>query len=179
MTKKFFAPLLVAVTTVFAAGCSAGVPATGASHALTGVAAPSLETDAAPGDREVGDDRVAVVTFWSSSCRSCAEALRVAQNLGRTLPADVRVVTVNVDDDRAAMEAYASSRGVTATTVWDRDKTVASRYDLPALPAVYVVDRSGTVRLVQSGYDGASENELVNEVAELARRPQATAVARR
>ncbi len=180
MTTSTIAKLLLTTATLFASGCSAGLSSqAGAAHALTGVEAPSLATDAAAGDRDEGArDRVSIVAFWSSSCEACSEALRVSQNLGDALPEHVRVVTVNVDDDRQASEAYAASRGASSFTVWDRDKSVAGRYDVPALPAVYVIDRAGTVRLVQSGYDGASENELVNEVARLARSSSVT-VARR
>jgi thiol-disulfide isomerase/thioredoxin len=96
-----------------------------------------------------------VVDFWASWCLPCRTALPALDAMARRL-ADrgVMVLAVNVDRDRAAADAWLAERlpDRRMTLAHDPEGVLLARCGASGMPAVYVVDRGGVVRFVESGY---------------------------
>ena len=88
--------------------------------------------------------RVVLVNFWATWCVPCREEMPALQTLARELgPRGLTVVAVNFKESRAEVEAFVREHALTFPTPLDADGSTAQRYQLFALPATFVVDRSG------------------------------------
>ena len=95
-----------------------------------------------------------VVDFWASWCAVCRTALPALDALARRRAGDgVRVLAVNVDRSRAAADAWLAARlpSPAVTVLLDPEGATLARFGADGMPALYVVDRDGVVRLALSG----------------------------
>jgi peroxiredoxin len=155
----------LALAVVLALGGSTLSPHDAAAAARTGARAPEFTLPDLEG-RPVAlaglRGRVVVVEFWASWCAPCGTMLPALDALARRYPtSEVTVLAVSVDHSRAAAEALLADRvgTPTLTVLHDRSSEVLARYGVDGLPATYVIDPAGTIRLVE---DGASAQGLAD-----------------
>ena len=98
---------------------------------------------------------VMVIDFWASWCEACRAALPELNAIGqRYAGGGLQVVAVNIDKVRAPADAFLQ-RYVSApsmTLLRDPGGGMLARYGASGMPALYVIDQSGVVRLVESGF---------------------------
>lgn len=114
--------------------------------------------------------KVVLLDFWASWCEPCRQELPELEKLQRQYAARGLVtVAVNLDQKRADAEQAAKKLGLSAVSVaLDAEGGVADKYDLPKMPSLFVLDRSGTVRFLHAGYGGAQElAQLKKEIEQL------------
>lgn len=135
--------------------------AASASAATVGQPAPALAgTDAGGAAVKLADlrGRVVYLDFWASWCAPCLQALPHYQSLARELePRGLTVIGVNLDRDRALADRALKRTGASFPVVFDPAGRWAQAFALPAMPTSYVIDRSGTIRHVQSGFRAGDE----------------------
>jgi len=114
--------------------------------------------------------RVVVIDFWASWCIPCREMLPQLDALAaRHERAQLLVLAINIDSATAPAEQFAA-RYVprpTMTLLRDAGGGTLARFGAAGMPALYVVDDRGVVRLVQSGYSAdklAAVQALVEEL---------------
>jgi thiol-disulfide isomerase/thioredoxin len=154
------------------ARCADNCPADDALqvHRLIGQPAPELaETQGLGGEgpKTLHDARgkVVIVDFWATWCGPCREALGRYQQIADRWPGAVAVLGLNVEAPEAVSGAqivdFARAHGARFPILWDRSLRMEARYDVPAaLPATFIVDRTGTVRRVHVGNDPAIVREV-------------------
>jgi len=113
--------------------------------------------------------RVVVVDFFASWCDPCRVQLPHLGALARELGAQGLVAYgVAVDDERAAVEGFASGLGVEFPVLWDPGgDEVARPLGIERLPTTILVDRRGVVRHVHVGYDAHVEERVAADVRAL------------
>lgn len=117
--------------------------------------------------------RVVVLNFWSSWCGSPQRDLPQLEALGKRLGSrGLTVLSVNSWDDRAAMTAFLTTHHLDTTGhVCDpsvSNASVAVRlYNVPDVPAVYVIDRDGKIAAASVGDSRAAMDGLQNALAAL------------
>jgi len=98
---------------------------------------------------------VMIIDFWASWCQPCRAALPELSAIGqRYAAAGLQVVTVNVDRTQARADDFLKAYVPAPTMTLLRDPGGAglAHFGASGLPALYVVDQRGVVRLVESGF---------------------------
>lgn len=121
--------------------------------------------------------RVMIVDFWASWCEPCREALPRLDAISRRYAADgLQVFAVNIDKTRTPADAFLKQHVPTPamTLLHDPDGAALARYGAAGMPALYVVDQRGVVRLVESGFTAdrlRSVEEVVTQLLTRSDRP--------
>jgi len=99
--------------------------------------------------------RLVLIDFWASWCQACRTILPALDALSRRYPpSQVEFLAVNIDTDRERADQFLAERipRPNLHLVADPGGTVMARFGASGMPALYVADRLGIVRLVESGY---------------------------
>lgn len=153
------------------AGAGAG-SAAGAAHPLVGSPAPELDLPAIGGGRaslEAARGKVVIVDFWATWCAPCRASFPHYQALAARHEGEVVVLGVSEDDDSEGIAEFAAETGARFPLAWDREKTVAARFEPGAMPTSFVIDRNGVVRHVHEGFRDGDEAALERVVSGLLR----------
>jgi thiol-disulfide isomerase/thioredoxin len=118
--------------------------------------APPLALQTLDGRRvDLGDlrGRVVCVDVWATWCAPCRTALPALDAVARRTPGAV-FLAVGLDASRDTVRRWVAERlpGTTMTVLHDPDGSVPARWGAGGMPALWVVDRDGVVRLAKSGW---------------------------
>jgi peroxiredoxin len=142
-----------------------------AEHPLLGAAAPTFDLEAPDGKQRVSlsehAGQVVVVDFWATWCAPCKESFPAYQRLSKKFGAKLAVIGISVDEDPSAIRSFARETGATFPVVWDDGQTVSKSYRPPTMPTSFIVDQSGIVRFVHSGFHASDEHRIGAEIASL------------
>ena len=95
--------------------------------------------------------KVVCIEFWASWCPACRAMLPVLDQVARRLGGDdVAVLAIDIDENRATAERFLAERlpAPALRVVYDPGGTVMARFGTSSMPAIYVIDRRGAVRLI-------------------------------
>jgi thiol-disulfide isomerase/thioredoxin len=159
------------------AGCGGGggpgASSASASHPLLGAPAPEFELHEVNGGGRQSlaahAGKVVIVDFWATWCVPCKKSFPAYQKLVQQMNGELVVLAISQDDDAKGIPAFLSETGAKFPVVWDDAKLVAKSYDPPTMPTAYVIDKSGIIRFVHTGYHAGDEATLEEEVRSLAR----------
>jgi thiol-disulfide isomerase/thioredoxin len=88
--------------------------------------------------------RVVLLTFWATWCAPCREELPRLDRVHRGLAGEgLRVVAVNVREEREAVAEYGRTLGLTLPLVVDPQGAIQLAYGVIALPTTFVIARDG------------------------------------
>lgn len=114
-------------------------------------------------------DRPVVLVFWSLFCSSCREELPILEQEQPKYRDKVQFVTVNLDEAPRAktVKGFAKQQGFTMrmllNKVEGREFNVDTAYKVRATPAIYIVNRDGT--LAYGHYGTLGPEELAEVIA--------------
>jgi cytochrome c biogenesis protein CcmG, thiol:disulfide interchange protein DsbE len=112
--------------------------------------------------------KVVLVDFWASWCGPCRQAIPHYQALRQEFAAKgFEVIGVDVDQNLLDGAAALKSLQPGYPQAADPQGRIAAQYDLPGMPTAYLLDRRGTVRRVQVGFDQNDIEPLRQAVAQL------------
>lgn len=118
---------------------------------------------------------VVLVELWASWAQPCARTLPIDDALREALaPQGFAVVTINVDADRRAADAFLRDLDLTAKlpVLFDPEARQTERHpDIRRLPTRYLVDRHGRGRHEESG--ASSESRTRDILLDLLHEPSA------
>jgi len=119
--------------------------ADGLAPTLSGQTIETLE----PIDLSLPADRPRLVHFWASWCPIC----KLEEGSIEALGADYEVITVAMQSGSAAeIRGYLSERGLDLRVIADPNGDIARRWGVQAVPASFIIDRSGQIRFRRVGY---------------------------
>ncbi len=95
--------------------------------------------------------QVVIIDFWASWCAPCQRSLPQLAAL-ESGKAGIRILAINIDDDRANAVEFLKRNRVKLTSLFDETKKVADSYDVPEMPSALIIDKKGVVRFVHAGY---------------------------
>jgi len=117
--------------------------------------------------------KIVCIEFWASWCPACRAMLPVLDQVAHRLGGDdVAVLAIDIDDDRAVADHFLAERlpDPAVRVLYDTGGAVMARFGTSSMPAIYVVDRRGVVRLIAdentSDLVGIIERQVMALVAE-------------
>jgi thiol-disulfide isomerase/thioredoxin len=117
---------------------------------------------------------VTCIDFWASWCAPCRRALPALDVIARRhADQGLRVLAVSIDDDPAGAARFLEKLvpGTALTALFDPDGELMARFGAAGMPALYLVDRDGVVRRIESGYGPERLEAIEHDVERLLREP--------
>ncbi len=151
-------------------GAGAASPLPPSSHPLSGAPAPDFSLSARGGHTEsvaAHAGKVVLVDFWATWCEPCRSSFPEYQALVARYPDRVVVLGISEDDEQNGIDRFAEETGVHFPLAWDADKAVAARYQISGMPTLFIIDQSGLVRFVHSGFRPGDERQISAAVESL------------
>jgi len=170
---------IVLLAGAFAIGCDSKGAASGdsAKSALVGNPAPDFSLDPLANSKSKVANKplagkVLLVDFWATWCEPCKKSFPKLQELSvKYKVSGFEILAVSEDDDDKDIDKkivqFAESNGAKFPIAWDKDKSIAQKYNPATMPSSFVIDRKGVVRFAHIGYHDGEEQELDKEIKEL------------
>lgn len=147
------------------------VSATG--HALeTGTPPPNCLATLANGEKnlDLGEfkGRVILIDFWATWCPPCKKSMPFLNSLrNKHQKEGFEIVAINVDEDTQTAKEFLKSNPVDYALAFDAKGDCPSVFDVKAMPSSYLVDKTGTIRLVHLGFRDGDEQIIRENVEKL------------
>jgi thiol-disulfide isomerase/thioredoxin len=114
--------------------------------------------------------KVVYVDFWASWCGPCKLSFPFMQQLAARYPAgDLAVVTINVDRQRAAADAFMRQVRSNLPVIYDAAGDLAQAWKVADMPTSFVFDRKGAMRFRHQGFFPGKVREYEGHIAQLMR----------
>ena len=167
MLTALLKPRLAALALV--ASLSAGLFSTASAAGLkAGDSLPDLATFKLEGKLpDTLKDKVILLDFWASWCDPCKESFPALEDLHkRYRPKGLVVIAVNVDENRADMDAFLKKHAATFALLRDAKQKLVETAGIATMPSSFLIDREGKVRFVHSGFRGVETKKKYEEEIE-------------
>jgi cytochrome c biogenesis protein CcmG/thiol:disulfide interchange protein DsbE len=106
--------------------------------------------------------KVAVIRFWSDSCKFCIEEMpKMEKVYKKYADKGMVILAVNVGEDKDAVVKFVNGLNISYTVLLDPGTVVTKRYGVTGLPTTFIIDRDGTIRQKILGETGAATFEEI------------------
>lgn len=160
-----------ATRVVLVTGLITALTTTAGATVRTGEAPPPIglpDTNGSPVDLEALRGKVVLVDFWASWCGPCRDEMPVLEALHQKYADDgLVIVGINIDRSAKKMRNFLKGTPVSFRVVPDHKLEVAARYEPPAMPSSYFIDKKGTLRHVHTGFSKNDASELESRLKAL------------
>ena len=97
--------------------------------------------------------KIVYLDFWASWCGPCKLSFPDMSKIHKEFSDEgVVVVAVSVDTDVKKAAKFIGRYPIDFIVLSDETGEVAAAYDLPTMPTTYLIDESGQIKYVHSGY---------------------------
>ncbi|WP_096084858.1 TlpA disulfide reductase family protein [Agaribacterium haliotis] len=97
--------------------------------------------------------KVVYLDFWASWCGPCRVSLPLLNDMYKELaPKGFEVVAVNIDETQADAVNFLTEYPVDYPVLADPEGSVPAVYEPKGMPTSYLIDRSGRVQIVHTGF---------------------------
>ena len=112
--------------------------------------------------------QVVYLDFWASWCSPCRKSFPWMNEMFNKYNADgLKIIAVNLDKDRGAIDTFLSSNPTQFTVAFDPDGRVAKTYKLVGMPSSFLIDRSGNLKETHIGFREKDKHELESKIKNL------------
>lgn len=163
--------IVSATTAWLAAAIFLVSPAPAPSEQERAAVAPPAETaPMPPGSLDLGpyEGQVVLLDFWASWCIPCGESFPwMAVMKHRYGPRGLAVVTVNLDVDRAAADAFLERHPLETEHRFDPEGKLAEAFGLSVMPTSVLIDREGNPAFRHEGFRQEETDEYERHIVAL------------
>ena len=145
------------------------------STASGGAAAPASDTDSLPAATAPHwpllkslNGKVVLVDFWASWCSPCLQSFPWMNELQQKhSEKGLVIVAINLDQDRALADAFLKKVPAKFRVEYDAEGTIASQFEVQAMPTSFLIDRNGRVRVRHRGFREKQRAEREDQIEQL------------
>jgi cytochrome c biogenesis protein CcmG, thiol:disulfide interchange protein DsbE len=144
-----------------ATGGAAALPVS--NHPLSGAPAPDFKLTARggqPASISAYAGQVVLLDFWATWCEPCRLSFPEYQALLARYGDGLVVLGISEDDEDHGIDSFVAEAGTRFPVAWDGDKAVAQRYQINSMPTLFIIDRSGLIRFVHSGFRPGDQSQI-------------------
>jgi len=91
-------------------------------------------------------DKVYIIDFFASWCKSCKKELPLIQNLGEKIVSNI--IGINVDKNREKGEKFVHDLSLTFPIVYDTDKKLVETFAPIGFPALYYIKNGKVIKVI-------------------------------
>jgi len=96
--------------------------------------------------------KVVLVNFWATWCEPCKSEMPALQNLANGLRGQpFSLYSVDLQEDAESISAFQRQFGLDLYVLLDDEGSVTRAYGVRGLPATFLIDRQGVVRVQRLG----------------------------
>ena len=104
--------------------------------------------------------KIVLLDFWATWCSPCRMTMPVVEKLAKEYSDDMVVLAVNLQETKDVIEKYAFEHAIGSRILLDKEGTVSATYGTYAIPMQFLIDRSGIVRHIQTGYGSNMASQM-------------------
>jgi thiol-disulfide isomerase/thioredoxin len=118
--------------------------------------------------------KVILLDFWASWCEPCKKSFPAMEELKKKYgDKGFIVLAVSVDEKKENMEKFLKSMNVSFTTLRDAEQKLVAAADVPTMPTSFLIDRTGKICHVHSGFKGEeTTKQYAQEIEQLLKDPK-------
>ena len=133
-----------------------------------GAPLPSLATFGLEGSLPALKGKVVLLDFWASWCSPCKASFPTLNGLHERLSGRGLVVLgINVDENGADRDRFLKSTPAGFAVVSDPGQKLVSAANVKTMPTSFIIDRSGVIRHVHSGFHKKDAASLEQQITAL------------
>jgi len=120
------------------------------------------------------EGQVILLDFWASWCGPCKSSFPAMEELTKKYADQgLTIVAVSVDKKLENMQRFLKSEKVSFTVVRDAQQKLVAAADIHAMPTSFLIDRSGKIRFIHTGFNGdETTRQYVKEIEQLLGEPK-------
>jgi thiol-disulfide isomerase/thioredoxin len=113
--------------------------------------------------------KIVIVDFWASWCGPCKESFPAMNELQKQYgDKGLIIVAINEDEEQSDMQGFLKANTATFDVVRDAKQKLVALAGIQTMPSSFLLDETGTVRFVHSGFHGAeTRKQYVEEIESL------------
>jgi cytochrome c biogenesis protein CcmG, thiol:disulfide interchange protein DsbE len=112
--------------------------------------------------------KVVYLDFWASWCDPCRKSFPWMNDIhSRYDPKDFTIVAVNLDTSRKDAAKFLDKVPADFDVAYDPEGSVATKYNLKAMPSSYLIDKKGQLVYIHKGYREGDTNEIEEKIRQL------------
>lgn len=139
---------------------------------LIGQPAPSVDLALLDGGRlslqNHANQDIVMLDFWATWCPPCRREMPVVVEVAQQYrDRGVVFYAINMREDRGTIQKYLDETQLDVTVALDTTGSVGAAYGARSIPTLVLIDRSGVVRDVHTGFAPSLRDDLVKEIDEL------------
>jgi cytochrome c biogenesis protein CcmG, thiol:disulfide interchange protein DsbE len=111
---------------------------------------------------------VVYIDFWASWCTPCLLSFPWMERIAAKYRTDrFRLVTINVDEDRADAERFLSKTQSKLPVVFDPTGALPKQYGLMTMPTAYLIDSKRRVASIHAGFREGEKDAIEQKISQL------------
>lgn len=115
--------------------------------------------------------KVVFINFWATWCHYCLEEAPSLARLNAAMTGkDFQMITVALDKEGGAVEAFFRKAGLRLPTFPDSTGQVAKHYGITGVPETFIVDGQGVIRKKLVGAREWDDPEMIGYLTDLTKR---------
>jgi peroxiredoxin len=112
--------------------------------------------------------KIVVLDFWRTECPSCILGLPVLKKVTSARKSQgVVFYAINLNETADAVRGFQKRRDLHFSVLLDSDRKVGDLYQVDYVPVSFIIDRTGRIAAVDSGFNADREKKLNKEIDSL------------
>lgn len=115
-------------------------------------------------------DKVILVDVWASWCGPCKQEFPFLIELyDKYSDKDFSILTVNIDEEKENVKKFIShlKKDVPFKIIFDPEGKIPTKFNIDAIPTVYILDKKGVVRYSHLGFMDSEKDKYKSEIETL------------